>query len=119
MTYNLPEPMAEKVRTSLADWQVQGKARRLWQRDPSLWSGRDEAHWLGWLGITNGELADVQRFRRIAEIARSGQFAHVLLLGTGGSSLGPDMMRKTFGRVPGYPELHVLDSTDPAQVKAA
>src|SRR5262249_25728492 len=46
-------------------------------------------------------------------------FSHVLLLGMGGSSLGPEVMRKTFGKVPGFPELHVLDSTDPAQVKAA
>src|SRR5499427_2569797 len=118
MTYQLPAPIAEKVTASLADWQAQGKARRLWQRDPSLWSGRDEAHWLGWLGITNGELADIQRFNRIAEVAKSGAFSHVLLLGMGGSSLGPEMMRKTFGKVAGFPELHVLDSTDPAQVKA-
>jgi len=118
MTYKRPRPIEEKVQASLADWRAQGKARRLWQRDPSLWSGRDEAHWLGWLGITNGELADIQRFTRIAEVAKSGAFAHVLLLGMGGSSLGPEMMRKTFGKVPGFPELHVLDSTDPAQVKA-
>jgi transaldolase/glucose-6-phosphate isomerase len=117
MSYHLPEPLAARVKESLADWQAQGKARRLWQRDPSLWSGRDEAHWLGWLGITNGELADVQRFARIAEVARSGAFSDVLLLGMGGSSLGPDVMRRTFGKVPGFPELHVLDSTDPAQVK--
>jgi len=118
MTYHLPEPMLAKVKESLADWQANGKARRLWRRDPSLWSGRDEAHWLGWLGITNGELADVQRFTRIAEVARSGAFSHVLLLGMGGSSLGPEVMRETFGKVEGFPELHVLDSTDPAQVKA-
>ncbi|HEY7375950.1 MAG TPA: bifunctional transaldolase/phosoglucose isomerase [Polyangia bacterium] len=118
MTYRLPDALAAKVQASLADWQAQGKARRLWQRDPSLWTGRDESHWLGWLGITNGELADAQRFARIAEVARSGAFSHLLLLGMGGSSLAPDVFRKTFGKLDGFPELHVLDSTDPAQVKA-
>jgi len=118
MTYALPEPLAAAVKASLAEWQAEGKVRRVWQRDPSLWSGRDEAQWLGWLGITEHELADVPRFRRIAEIAKSGAFSHLLLLGMGGSSLGPEVMRETFGKVPGFPELHVLDSTDPAQVKA-
>ncbi len=117
-TYALPEALAAEVRRSLAEWEAQGKARRLWQRDASLWTGRDEAQWLGWLGITNDQLAHVQRFARIREAARSGGFSHVLLLGMGGSSLGPEVMRRTFGRISGFPELHVLDSTDPAQVKA-
>jgi transaldolase/glucose-6-phosphate isomerase len=117
-TYRLPEPLSAEVRRSLAEWGAEGKARRLWQRDPSLWTGKDEARWLGWLGITNGQLAHVQRFTRIAEAAKDGGFSHVLLLGMGGSSLGPEVMRRTFGKTPGFPELHVLDSTDPAQVKA-
>ncbi len=50
--------------------------------------------------------------------AKSGGFSHVLLLGMGGSSLGPEVLRTTFGKIDGHPELHVLDSTDPAQVKA-
>ncbi len=118
LTYRLPEPLSAEVSRSLAEWEAQGKARRLWQRDPSLWTGKDEARWLGWLGVTNGQLAHVQRFTRIAEAARNGGFSHVLLLGMGGSSLGPEVMRRTFGKISGFPELHVLDSTDPAQVKA-
>jgi len=118
MTYALPAPMAAAVEASLADWQTHDKAHRLWRGDPSLWSGHDEGQWLGWLGIADGELADVPRFARIAEITSSGAFSDVVLLGMGGSSLGPEVMRETFGKVPGFPELHVLDSTDPAQVKA-
>ncbi len=117
-SYALPEPFAAEVRRSLAEWQAAGKARRLWQRDPSLWSGRDEAQWLGWLGITNDQLAHIQRFAQIAEVARSGEFSSVLLLGMGGSSLGPDVLRQTFGKLDGFPDLHILDSTDPAQVRA-
>jgi transaldolase/glucose-6-phosphate isomerase len=118
MTYELPAALAAAVKKSLADWQAGDKVRRLWQRDPSLWTGRDEADWLGWLGITEGELADVKRFERVAEVARGGAYRHLLLLGMGGSSLGPDVFCKTFGKIPGFPELHVLDSTDPAQVKS-
>jgi transaldolase/glucose-6-phosphate isomerase len=118
LTTRLPPPIAAAVDRSLAEWQAEGKARRIWQRDASLWSGRDEAQWLGWLGVTNDQLAHVQRFSRIADAARSGGFAHLALLGMGGSSLCPAVMRSTFGKVPGFPELHILDSTDPAQVKA-
>ena len=64
------------------------------------------------------QLADPRRFARISEIAGSGAFSHVLLLGMGGSSLGPDVIRQTFGTIAGFPTLHVLDSTDPAQVMA-
>ena len=118
LTYKLPEPLAAAVKGSLAEWRAQGKVRRLWGRDASLWTGKDEAHWLGWLGITNGQLAHIQRLTRISEVAKSAGFSHVLLLGMGGSSLCPEVMKMTFGKVPGFPELHVLDSTDPAQVKA-
>jgi len=118
MTYSLPAPLTAAVKRSLDDWQAQGKARRFWQRDASLWSGRDEAQWLGWLGITNDQLAHVQRFTQISDVARTAGFAHLALLGMGGSSLGPEVMRTTFGKIEGYPELHILDSTDPAQVRA-
>ena len=53
----------------------------------------------------------------LREAAKSAGFSHVLLLGMGGSSLGPEVMKMTFGKISGFPELHVLDSTDPAQVK--
>ena len=92
--------------------------RKLWARDASLWSGRDEAQWLGWLGITNDQLAHIERLTAIREAANSAGFSHVLLLGMGGSSLGPEVIKTTFGTISGFPELYVLDSTDPAQVKA-
>jgi transaldolase / glucose-6-phosphate isomerase len=118
MTSVLPPAMAAAVTRSLDEWQEQGKMRRLWQRDPSIWSGKDEGAWLGWLGITNEQLAHVQRFRHIADVAKSAGISDVLLMGMGGSSLCPEVMKATFGTGQGFPELHVLDSTDPAQVKA-
>jgi transaldolase / glucose-6-phosphate isomerase len=117
VTSTLPRAMTGAVDETLQQWRADGKVRRLWARDATLWTGKDEARWLGWLGITNGQLAHLQRLTRVREVARSAGFSHVLLLGMGGSSLCPEVLRTTFGRVPGYPELHVLDSTDPAQVK--
>jgi transaldolase / glucose-6-phosphate isomerase len=118
LTYTLPEPLAAAVKDSLAEWRAQSNVRKLWGRDASLWTGRDEAQWLGWLGITNGQMAHIERLTGIREAARSAGFSHVLLLGMGGSSLGPEVIKMTFGTISGFPELHVLDSTDPAQVKA-
>src|SRR6516165_1071047 len=117
LTYTLPEPLAIAVKKSLVEWRDHGKVRKLWGRDASLWSGRDEAQWLGWLGITNDQLAHIERLNAIREAARSAGFSHVLLLGMGGSSLGPEVIKTTFGTISGFPELHMLDSTDPAQVR--
>ena len=95
-----------------------GQGSKAWARDASLWTGTDEGQWLGWLGITKGQLAHIDGLKTISKQVKAGGFSHVMLLGMGGSSLGPEVMAKTFGKIAGYPELHVLDSTDPAQVKA-
>ena len=116
-TYRLPEDLAAAVKASLEDWRINGKIRRLWARDASLWTGTDEDRWLGWLGITDDQLAHIEHLRKIAEDVKGAGFSHALLLGMGGSSLCPEVMKMTFGRLPGYPELHVLDSTDPAQIR--
>ena len=65
------------------------------------------------------QLRRVDELRRVAEDVRQAGFTHALLLGMGGSSLCPEVLRMTFGALPGWPELSVLDSTDPAQVRAA
>ena len=114
----LPPPLADAVSASIRDWQANRKAQRLWARDASLWTGTDEDRWLGWLGIADDQLAHLDRLRAVADEARSGGFTDVLLLGMGGSSLCPDVLASTFGRIDGFPALHVLDSTDPAQIAA-
>jgi transaldolase/glucose-6-phosphate isomerase len=115
---SLPESLAAAVKAAIGDWQSGGKMQRLWQRDASLWTGDDEASWLGWLDITEEQIAHPVELRNLAKEVWSAGFRDVVLLGMGGSSLCPEVLRKTFGRVPGYPDLHVLDSTDPAQIKA-
>jgi transaldolase/glucose-6-phosphate isomerase len=116
--YKLPGALAGTVKTNIDDWRALGKVRRLWQRDATLWTGTDEAQWLDWLNITAEQIAHLQDLRRIVEDAKKEGFTDLLLLGMGGSSLCPEVLRMTFGKIAGYPQLHVLDSTDPAQVKA-
>jgi transaldolase/glucose-6-phosphate isomerase len=117
-TYKLPEQLARAVTASLADWKKKNKVARLWQKDASLWSGTDESNWLGWLTITEEQIAQIDALQQIAEDVKNARFKHALLLGMGGSSLCPEVLRMTFGKIKGFPELHVLDSTDPAQIKA-
>jgi transaldolase/glucose-6-phosphate isomerase len=117
-TYTLPENLMSQVEACLADWKINGKVRRLWARDATLWTRSDESNWLGWLGITEDQLAQSQHLTAIAEEVKREGFKHALLLGMGGSSLCPEVLKMTFGKIDGFPELHVLDSTDPAQIKA-
>ena len=89
-----------------------------WARDASLWTSTDESKWLGWLGIVEEQIANRARFKAIADDIRSAGFAHMLLLGMGGSSLCVEVLEMTFGKVQGFPQVHVLDSTDPAEVRS-
>ncbi|MGH9664182.1 MAG: bifunctional transaldolase/phosoglucose isomerase, partial [Bryobacteraceae bacterium] len=117
--YSIPSDLDKEVKASLDDWLVTGKVRRMWARDASLWSGTDESSWLGWLNITEDQVAHAHHLQEIAAAIKSGGFKYVLLLGMGGSSLAPDVMSRTFGELDAFPKLRVLDSTDPAQIRAA
>jgi transaldolase/glucose-6-phosphate isomerase len=114
----LPVPMEQSVKTVLDSWRKGGNVRRLWRRDASLWTGADEAKWLGWLDVVAEETDTVKHLTKIAEAARGAGFAHAVLLGMGGSSLGAEVFANTFGAIQGCPQLLVLDSTDPAEIKA-
>jgi transaldolase/glucose-6-phosphate isomerase len=118
MKTSLPESLAATVKSIIAEWQSGGKVKRLWDRDASLWTGEDESKWLGWLDIVDEQLAQQDQLQKFAKDVHARGFEHILLLGMGGSSLCPEVLRMTFGRIPHFPTLHVLDSTDPAQVKA-
>jgi len=117
-TQKLPDALAKEVAQAINDWRAAGKVRRLWQRDASLWTNADESQWLGWLDISEKQLEKKDQFQRLADEIRKENFSDILLLGMGGSSLCPEVLEKTFGRITGFPQLHVLDSTDPAQIKS-
>ena len=115
---SLPESLASTVKAAIAEWQARGNMQRLWKRDATLWTGSDEDKWLGWLDIIDEQIAQQDQLQKIAKEVQQREFQHVLLLGMGGSSLCPEVLRMTFGRIAHFPTLHVLDSTDPGQVKA-
>ena len=118
LAFKLPGPLRSAVFASLEDWNKDNKVARLWKKDASLWTGADEGNWLGWLTIVEEQIAHLDVLQKFAEEIRKAHFKHILLLGMGGSSLCPEVLRMTFGKINGHPELHVLDSTDPAQIKA-
>jgi transaldolase/glucose-6-phosphate isomerase len=93
-------------------------AARLWSKDATFWTNHDEGKWLGWLDIVDRELANLAEYEAFAlEVRREG-FADVVLLGMGGSSLGPEVLGEIIGPAKGAPRLRILDSTDPAQIRA-
>lgn len=115
-SYTLPTELETAVAASLESWRRDGKVRRLWAGDASLWTGDDEPGWLGWLDIVEEQREQANGLETLAEGIRRQGLDHMVLLGMGGSSLGPEVLARTFGRQPGWPELLVLDSTDPAQI---
>ncbi len=111
LTYSLPEKLETAVQSTFDGWQKENKIARVWQKEASVWTGDDEAKWLGWLDIVEAELNDLQKYRDFAEDAKG--FSDIALLGMGGSSLCPEVLSITFGKR----NFYILDSTVPAQIK--
>ena len=107
------------VDQQLARLEKDNAARRLWAKDSTLWSAdpakRQEIHdRLGWLDVADKMLEKAEEFEELSE--EGTDFSDVVLLGMGGSSLCPDVLRHTFGVIKGHPRLHVLDTTDPGTI---
>jgi transaldolase/glucose-6-phosphate isomerase len=112
----LGDGIKKAVAESTEEWRASAKIRRLWQKDKSVWTGDDEHKWLGWLN--SPAAADIADYEDFAQRVKGQKFTDAVVLGMGGSSLGPEVLAETFAKKPGFPKLHVLDSTDPAQVRA-
>lgn len=108
----------EAVAAETEHWRHDGLIRRLWAGDTHLWTGADEDKWIGWLPIVEQELGEVDRLQAFAREVQERGYTDVVLLGMGGSSLGPEVLAETFGHRQSWPRFHMLDSTDPAQVRA-
>src|SRR5204862_4437768 len=104
------------VAKSTEEWRTSAKIRRLWHKDKSVWTGDDENKWLGWLD--SPAKADIADYEDFARRVKGQKFTDAVVLGMGGSSLGPEVLAETFPRKAGFPKLHVLDSTDPSQVRS-
>ncbi len=115
----LPEkwlaPVAERVRRAIAE----DVARRVWRRDESLWGGPgvpEIANRLGWLTVADTMLEQAPELKAFAQQCVADGFTDAVLLGMGGSSLGPEVIRRSFGEISGGLKLQVLDSTHPDEI---
>jgi len=117
-----PGPLSDILNTSTA--AAERAAGALWQREPSVWSADAEVQRkigarLGWMSSPLLMADSINRLLTFAESIKQSGFTDVVLLGMGGSSLAPEVLRATLGIAPGWPRFQVLDSTDPAAVRAA
>ncbi len=117
LSRSLPAELDAAVDAAVRDWRDGEKVARLWAHDPTLWTGVDEDRWLGWLGVAMDRQVHQHHYAALADDVRSGGFEHALLLGMGGSSLSPEVLSLTFASHDDLPDLRVLDSTDPQQIK--
>ena len=105
----MPIELGKAVDASLEQWRRAGNVRRLWAGDATLWTGADESRWVGWLDIINSERTRLGELNELAANIRRENFLHAVLLGMGGSSLGPEVLARTFGHTSAHPKLIVLD----------
>ncbi|HXI04946.1 MAG: bifunctional transaldolase/phosoglucose isomerase [Bradyrhizobium sp.] len=114
--FSLGDGLGKAVAKSTEEWRASAKIRRLWSKDKSVWTGDDENKWLGWLD--SPAKADIADYEDFARRVKGQKFTDAVVLGMGGSSLGPEVLAETFPPRSGFPKLHVLDSTDPSQVRS-
>ena len=108
----------EDVKKKLLEWGKPETVKKLWAGDSKLWTGEDEGAWLGWLKIVDEQISQLSKFKNLVEDVNKAKFKQILLIGMGGSSLGPAVLAAAFGKIAGYPEFHMIDSTVPEQIKA-
>jgi glucose-6-phosphate isomerase len=113
-----PGPLADRVNKALKTATAEDVVKRIWRKDASLWKSDDESAGviqksLGWLTVAGEMMGVADELTEFAASIRSRGFRHVMVCGMGGSSLCPEVLARTFGPQEGFPELLVLDSTDP------
>lgn len=112
-----PDALVARINKAVAQAQNEKIAPRIVAKDASVWTTDDSVakmirNSLGWLTVADEMVAVVPELREFAQEVRQ-KFSHVMVCGMGGSSLCPEVLARTFGQQPGFPELLVLDSTDP------
>ena len=115
----LPPELRGAVDLAAADWTANNKVARFWQKDASLWTNDGEEKWLGWRDIVERQQKDLSAYAALGAEVETADFLTILLLGMGGSSLCPEVLSVTFGQQSNFPELRIVDSTDPEQVFTA
>lgn len=112
------EDLEKATAEVVESWRASGAIRRFWAHDKTVWSGADEDRWLGWLRIVEDELEKADQYAAFAEWVKGRGFRDAVVLGMGGSSLGPEVLSLTYGNREGFPRLRILDSTHPDEVRA-
>lgn len=115
------EQHQEIFHSALKKLETENLTSRLWDKDPTLWKTEPEhqaviRERLGWLTVVHSMKKEADAIHKFALEVKGEGFKHAVLLGMGGSSLCPEVFKITFGKIEGFPELHVLDSTDPAVI---
>jgi transaldolase / glucose-6-phosphate isomerase len=118
LSLSLPAGLQQQFQSTLQSLSASSASARLWAKDATFWTGHDEAKWLGWLDIVERELANLAEYESFSSEVRREGFSNVVLLGMGGSSLGPEVLGEIIGPATGGASLRILDSTDPAQIRA-
>src|SRR5919206_500440 len=117
----IPDALEPKLAERIREATVADVAKRIWRKDDTLWgeAGQPEvADRLNWLTVTEQMWEAADDLEAFADEVRDEGTTDVVLLGMGGSSLAPEVIRRSFGDQPGRPRLHVLDSTDAGAVRA-
>ena len=114
-TITLPDAIKHEWEALTEAWRKDGTVRRMWRPDATVWTNKDEAKWTGWLHVVEHERADLSWVEALNHTMESAGITDVLLLGMGGSSLGPEVLART---LKGKRRFAMLDSTDPTQIRA-
>jgi transaldolase/glucose-6-phosphate isomerase len=118
---SIPDDLVPAIVKRVEQARAEDVVKRVWSKDESLWGGPgvpEIGNRLGWLTISDKMLEHADDLSEFVESVKADGFTDAALLGMGGSSLGPEVIRRSFGEIPGGLRLHVLDSTDPAAVLA-
>jgi len=116
---SIPDSLEPALVERLEKASSEHVAARVWKHDETLWGGPgpEIGNRLGWLTISEKMLEHAGELSAFVEGVRADGFTDAALLGMGGSSLGPEVIRRSFGEIPDGLRLHVLDSTDPGAVR--
>ncbi|HEC83282.1 MAG TPA: transaldolase, partial [Firmicutes bacterium] len=112
--------LADRIKARLEKWEAQEITKRIWSKDFRVWSDSDRPEItdrLGWLDLPETMEQHLSEITRAAEAIRDENIEHIVLLGMGGSSLAPQVFHDVFGKQPGWPDLIVLDTTHPVEIK--
>lgn len=124
-TTHLAPPQQKMFEAALTRIENEKIVTRLWEKDSTIWKANDPAHQaeikirMDWLNVDTEMRSEIGALKSFAAEIKKAKFTHALLLGMGGSSLAPEVLRKTFGVAKNGIDVGVLDSTDPASVQAA